>query len=256
MKQQNIDLRTVDLADNGQFVGSVRLPIRILRSRGTHLAKITLFILAGGLAVVAWMTAISLTRPVASYELSQAAFLFGGVLAVVAFVVFRRQLRYFGPRGRYWLVIERDHVTFVTPGKLETFDWRDLTRFVVDEEIREVMNSGKHVEQNVMIHVVAHDTGPASRTLRIAADDFAEKLPGNRRERAEKFCAILNEMRGRASDATINRDPLSKRTFSGLVVAAQERILPRVPTHSSRIAPHAPAADGARRRANAPLGPR
>jgi hypothetical protein len=50
------------------------------------------------------------------------------------------------------------------------------------------MDEEKHTEQRVSVYVAANDTGPDGRTLNIVADDFAAKLPGNRMERAQRFC--------------------------------------------------------------------
>jgi hypothetical protein len=118
-------------------------------------------------------------------------------------------------------------MTFVRPGRHQTFRWRDLTRFVIDEEMHERSNSEKHVERNVLISVVI-DAGPERQTLRIAAGDFAERLPGNPRERAERFCTILNGIRewATAADAAAQRNALSARLVSGLVVAPAYRDAP------------------------------
>jgi hypothetical protein len=80
------------------------------------------------------------------------------------------------------------------------------------------MDTEKHVENSATVYVTTVDSGPDSRRLKIVADDFAAKLPGNPLERAQRFCAILNDLRAWAADAAINS--LSRRMVGGLIVAA------------------------------------
>ena len=143
--------------------------------------------------------------------------LFGSILAVIGFVLIRRERRYFGAHGRYWLEIDREQLTIVMPDGQETYDWRNLTRFVVEKDERITMNREKHVENSITVYVTAVDAGPNSRRIKVVADDFAAKLPGNHFERAQRFCTILNDLRSWAADSVIHS--LSKRSVSGLAIA-------------------------------------
>ena len=143
--------------------------------------------------------------------------LFGSILAVIGFLLLRQQRRYFGSRGRYWLEIDREQLTVVTPSGEQIYEWRHLTRFVVERDERIAMDTEKHVEASATVYVTTVDSGPDSRRLTIVADDFAAKLPGNPFERAQIFCTILNDLRGWAADA--NAHSLSRRMVGGLVIA-------------------------------------
>ena len=197
----------------------VEPPFRIMPSEGMRLAESTILILSAAFGIVGWILAVSLGRPTTSTELLAASLPFAAVLAIAGFLMIRRRQRYFGPRGRYWLVIERDRLVVVTPDKQDAYEWRDLTRFVVEQEERVTMDDEKHVERHVTGYVAASDTGPNGRALKIVADDFAAKLPGNRTERAQKFCAILNDVRRWATESSPEDRALSMRTVSGLALA-------------------------------------
>jgi len=183
------------------------------------LAKIVILVFTAGLAIAAWAVAVSLHRPVTWTVVLQVSALFGGVLAVAALLILRHQRRYFGAGARYWLVIERDKLTLVTPDRREVYGWQDLTRFVVEKEVRETMDAEKHPEQCVAIRVTSVDSGPDGRKLRIAAGDFATRLPGNRLEQAQRLCAILNNIRRWATESNSEPGVLPRRTVSGLVLA-------------------------------------
>jgi hypothetical protein len=163
------------------------------------------------------MLAVSLSYGASATELIVASLLFGSILAVIGFVLIRRERRYFGARGRYWLEVDRERLVIVMPDGQETYDWRNLTRFVVEKDERITMNMEKHVENSVTVYVTAVDAGPNSRRITIVADDFAAKLPGNPVERAQRFCGILNDLRGWAADSTTHS--LSRRSVSGLAMA-------------------------------------
>lgn len=212
--------------DNG-LAEHIKVPIRILPSRGMHLMKAVVLISAAGLSLLAWAAAVSLRHPVAPSEAGQVALLFGGLLAVVAVLIVRQQVKYFGSESRYALLIEPRHVTLITPTGRSTYSWHDLTPFAVDEDLRDTMDEEKHVHRRLIASVVAHDTGPEARTLRIKADDFASKLPGNGRERAGRLCAILNDVRQWAKDASLPRDAMPARAFGGLVVRSATRTTER-----------------------------
>lgn len=160
---------------------------------------------------------MSLGRAVSATELIAVSLLFGSILAVIGFVLIRRQRRYFGPRARYWLKIDGEQLTIVRPAGEQIYDWRTLTRFVVEQDERTTMDTEKHLENSVTVYVTAVDAGPNSQRINIVADDFAAKLPGNHIERAQKLCVMLNDLRDWAVDSTTH--PLSKRSVSGLAIA-------------------------------------
>jgi hypothetical protein len=196
---------------------NLHIPFRVLPIRGNQLAERAVLIASAVLSVAAWISAVSLRHPVSASELIAVSLLFGSILAVIGFLLIRRQRRYFGSRGRYWLEIDREQLTVVTPSGEQIYEWRNLTRFVVERDERTTMDTEKHVESSVTVYVTSVDSGPDSRGLKIVADDFAAKLPGTSFERAQKFCAILNGLRGSMADSAINS--LSRRMVGGLVVA-------------------------------------
>jgi hypothetical protein len=149
--------------------------------------------------------------------------LFGSILAVIGFVLFRRERRSFGVHGRYWLEIDRERLTIVMPEGQETYDWRNLTRFVVEKDERITMNTEKHVGNNTTVYVTAVDAGPNSRRITIVADDFATKLPGNPVERAQRLCGILNDLRKWAADSATHS--VSRRSVSGLAIDCHRDIV-------------------------------
>ena len=163
------------------------------------------------------MLAVSLGHAVSATELITVSLLFGSILTVIGFVLIRRQRRYFGAHARYWLKIDREQLTIVTPAGEQICDWRNLTRFVVEQDERTTMDIEKHTENSVTAYVTAVDAGPNSRRIEIVADDFAAKLLGNHLERAQKLCGILNDLRDWAADSTT--PSLSKRSVSGLAIA-------------------------------------
>jgi len=196
---------------------NLHIRFRVLPIRGNQLAESAVLIASAVLSVAAWISAVSLRHPVSASELIAVSLLFGSILAVIGFLLIRRQRRYFGSRGRYWLEIDREQLTVVTPSGEQIYEWRNLTRFVVERDERTTMDTEKHVESSVTVYVTSVDSGPDSRGLKIVADDFAAKLPGTSFERAQKFCAILNGLRGSMADSAINS--LSRRMVGGLVVA-------------------------------------
>src|SRR5688572_13677944 len=200
-----------------QLTEDLRIPFRVLPIRGTQLAESAILIASAVLSVAAWILAVSLRHPVSVAELIAVSVLFGSVLAVIGFLLLRQQRRYFGSRGRYWLEIDRGQFTVVTPRGEQIYEWRNLTRFVVERDERTTMDTEKHVENNVTVYVTTVDSGPDSRKLTIVADDFAAKLPDNAFERAQRFCAILNDLRDWAADSA--NISLSRRAVSGLVIA-------------------------------------
>jgi hypothetical protein len=201
-----------------QVTEDLRIPFRVLPIRGTQLAESAVLIAGAVLSVAAWILAVSLRHPVSVAELIAVSLLFGPIVAVIGFLLVRRQRRYFGSRGRYWLEIDRDQLTVVTPSGEQIYEWRNLTRFIVEQDERTAMDMKKHVEISVTVYVTTVDSGSNSRKLTIVADDFAAKLPGNPLERAQRFCAILNDLRAWAAEAAINS--LSRRMVGGLIVAA------------------------------------
>lgn len=198
-----------------QLTEDLQIPFRILPIRAARFGESTVLIASAALSVVAWVLAVSLRHAVSADELIAVSLLFGSILAVIGFVLIRRQRRYFGAHGRYWLEIDREQLTIVTPEKREVYDWRTLTRFVVEKDKRTVMDTEKHVENGVTVYVTAVDAGRNSRRIEIVADDFVAKLPGNPVERVQKFCAILNDLRSWAADST---SQLSRRSVSGLAI--------------------------------------
>lgn len=196
---------------------NLHIPFRVLPIRGNQLAESAVLIASAVLSVAAWISAVSLRHPVSASELIAVSLLFGSILAVIGFLLIRRQRRYFGSRGRYWLEIDREQLTVVTPSGEQIYEWRNLTRFVVERDERTTMDTEKHVENSLTVYVTSVDSGPNSRGLTIVTDDFAAKLPGNSFERAQRFCAILNDLHGWAADADAHS--LSRRMVGGLVVA-------------------------------------
>jgi hypothetical protein len=181
------------------------VPFRVLPSPGPRTAESIVLIASGVLSVVAWILVIALHHPVSVAEPTAATLLFGSVLAAIGLLHVRQQRRYFGFGGRYWLEVNRNQLTVVTPDGQQTYAWHDLTRFVVEKDERTTMDTEKHTVTNVTVYVTAVDAGPNSRRLMIFADDFAAKLPGNNVERAQRFCAILNDLRDWAvGSATIS----------------------------------------------------
>lgn len=200
-----------------QLTEDLQIPFRVLPSRGTRFGESTVLVASAALSVAAWMLAVSFGHAVSATDLVAVSFLFGSVLAVIGFLLIRRQRRYFGTHGRYWLKIDREHFTIVTPDSEETYDWRNVTRFIIEKDERATMNREKHIETRVTVDMTAVDAGPNSRRIMIVADDFAAKLPGNHVERAQKLCAILNDLRSWAMDSAA--PSLSKRSVSGLAIA-------------------------------------
>ena len=174
------------IAGGNQLTGDLHIPFRVLPIRGTRFGESTILIASAALSVAAWALLI------------------------------RHQRRHFGASSRYWLKIDREQLTIVTFDNEETYDWRNVTRFVIEKDGRTTMDTKKHVEISVTGYVTAVD-GPNSRRITIVADDFAGKLPGNQVERAQKFCAILNDLRTWAADST--NHVLSRRSVSGLAIA-------------------------------------
>ena len=195
----------------------LRIPFRVLPVGGKRFAESAVLIASAVLSVALWILALSLRHPVSLDELVSVSLLFGTVLAVIGFLSIRQRRRYFGSRARYWLKIDREQLTVVTPEEEQVYEWCNLTRFVVEKDERVTMDIEKHVERGIAVYVAAVDFGPNSRRLTIAADDFAEKLPGNPFERAQKFYAILNDLRGCTADA--NARSLSRRIVGGLAIA-------------------------------------
>ena len=195
----------------------LRIPFRVLPVRGTRFAEGAVLIASAVLSVALWILAVSLRHPVSVDELIAVSLLFGIILAIIGFLLISQQRRYFGSRARYWLKIGRERLTVVTPGGEQVYEWRNLTRFALERDERTTINIEKHVESGVTVYVTAVDFGPNSRRLTIAADDFAGKLPGNPFERAQKFCAILNDFRSWAGDA--NARSMSRRMVGGLAIA-------------------------------------
>jgi hypothetical protein len=200
-----------------QLTEELRIPFRVLPIRGTQLAESAILIASAVLSVVAWILAVFLRHPVSAAELVAVSLLFGSILTTIGFLLIRQQRRYFGSRGRYWLKIDRAQLTVVTRRGEQIYEWRNLTRFVVEQDERNMMDTKKHVETSVTVYVTTVDSGPSGRRLEIVADDFAAKLPGNAFERAQRFCAILNDLRGWAADLANNS--LSRRAVSGLAIA-------------------------------------
>jgi hypothetical protein len=200
-----------------QLSEDLHIPFRVLPIRGTRFGESTILIACAALSVAAWVLAVSLGHAVSAAELIAVSLLFGPFLAVLGFLLIRHQRRHFGADSRYWLKIDREQLTIVTPDNEDTYDWRNVTRFVVEKDERTTMDTEKHVENSVTVYVTAVDAGPNSRRITIVADDFAGKLPGNQVERAQKFCAILNDLRAWAADST--NHVLSRRSISGLAVA-------------------------------------
>ena len=188
----------------------------MLPIRGTRFGESTILIASASLSVAAWVLAVSLGHAVSAAELIAVSLLFGPILSVLGFLLIRHQRRHFGASSRYWLKIDREQLTIVTPDNEETYDWRNVTRFVIEKDERTTMDTKKHVKISVTGYVTAVD-GPNSRRITIVADDFAGKLPGNQVERAQKFCAILNDLRTWAADST--NHVLSRRSVSGLAIA-------------------------------------
>lgn len=186
-------------------------------SPNRRIAETAVLVVSAVLSVFAWVSTVSLRHPVSAAELIVVTLLFGSVPAVIGFRLVRQHRRYFGSSGRFWLEIDRSQLTVMSPDGPQTYAWRDLTRFAVEEDKRSEMNSDKHVADGVTIYVTAVDAGPNSRRLTIMANDFATKLPGNGLEQAQRFCAILNDLRNWAVDSASH--VVSRRAMSGLVVA-------------------------------------
>ncbi|WP_119305176.1 hypothetical protein [Dongia deserti] len=203
-----------------QLTEELRLPARVLPSADMPLAKSVILIICAALTCVGWVFAMSLHWPVTAPELVDVSLPFGLVFVVLGSLLIRQQRRYFGSRGRYWLVIERDRLIVVRPDEQQAAEWRNLTRFAIEEDVRPLMTAEKHVEQCVTVYVTAIDTGPGGGPLKIVADDFAAKLPGSPMERAQKFCAILNDIRRWAMESTAESEALSLRMVSGLALAS------------------------------------
>ena len=201
----------------GQSTEDLRIPFRVLPIRGTQLAESAVLVASAVLSVAAWILAVSLRHPVSADELIAVSLLFGSILTIIGFLLIRQQRRHFGSGGRYWLEIDRAQLTVVTPRGEQIYEWRNLTRFIVEQDERTTMDTKKHVETSATVYVTTVDSGPNSRRLTIVADDFAAKLPGNSLERAQRFCAILNDLRAWAPDSADNS--LSRRAVSGLAIA-------------------------------------
>ena len=201
----------------GHQLTEYQIPFRVLPIRGTRFGESAVLIAGAALSVAAWVLAISLGHVVSAAELITVSLLFGSILTVIGFLLVRRQRRYFGSRSRYWLEVDRDRLTIVAPDRQETHEWRNVTRFVVEKDERTTVNSEKHVENCVSVYVIAVDAGPNGHRIAIVADDFAAKLPGDLIERAQRFCAILNDLRSWAADST--SQSLSRRSVSGLAIA-------------------------------------
>jgi hypothetical protein len=186
-------------------------------SPGSRTAESAVLVVSAILSVAAWVLAVALRHPVSVAELIAATLLFGFVLAAIGLLHVRRQRRYFGSGGRYWMEIDRNQLTVMTPDGSQTYAWHDLTRFVVEKDERTTMYREKHTATSVTVYVTAVDAGPNSRRLTIVADDFAAKLPGNSVERAQRFCAILNDLRDWAVGPATH--VVSRRVVSGLAIA-------------------------------------
>lgn len=194
----------------------IAVPFRVLPSPGPRTAESAVLIAGAVLSVLAWVLAIVLRHPVSAAELIAVTLLFGSVLAAIGLLHVRQQRRYFGSGGRYWLEINRNQLTVVMPDGQQTYAWHDLTRFVLERDERTTMDTEKHTVTRVTVYVTAVDAGPNSRRLTIAADDFATKLPGNNLERAQRFCAILNDLRDWAVNSAAHT--VSRRVVSGLAI--------------------------------------
>lgn len=198
-----------------QLTEDLETPFRILPSRGLRLHERADLIASTVLFVAVLLLAVAVSHAVSATELIAVSLLFGSILAVIGFLLIRRQRRRL---GRYWLELDRDQLTIVMPDSEQTYEWHNLTRFVIEEDERTTTNSEQHVMTSVTVYVCAVDAGPNSRRIQIVADDFAAKLPGNHSERAQRFCAILNDLRGWAADPA--HHVLSRRSVSGLAIAA------------------------------------
>jgi hypothetical protein len=206
----------VNVSSQGhQLNEDLRIPFRVLPVRGTRFGESTILFASAALSVAAWVMAVG--HAVSTAELIAVSLLFGPILAVLGFLLIRHQRRHFGANSRYLLKIDREQLTIVTPDNEETYDWRNVTGFVIEKDERTTMDTEKHVEISVIVYVTAVDAGPNSRRITIVADDFAAKLPGNHVERAQKFCAILNDLRDWALDSA--NHVLTKRLVSGLAIA-------------------------------------
>lgn len=71
---------------------TIPLPFRILPSRGMRVAKTAAFILAAGLSAAAFVTAIALRYQGTGSGLVHASLLLGLPLAVLSYLLVRRQL--------------------------------------------------------------------------------------------------------------------------------------------------------------------
>jgi hypothetical protein len=146
-------------------------------------------------------------------SLGAVALILGAILVACGIFSFLRERKYFDPRIEYWIEIGLDDLALVTPDAVERHKWISLVPFEV--------KTTDHKNKYGRTVYATHDTITRCDgvEVRIPLKDFATRLGPGGQDRAERMCAILNELRQDALNRQSGSAGEPYQVPQGLVVA-------------------------------------